>query len=606
MYCIMNMKNKNNMKNTKYILLTIVAVGFFVSLNYQSTVSALGTFQTWQGGTGTTTPSGILYGDNGSSIHLNTVTIGSNLTFSAGTLSATGGGSTVVTTTEIWVDSNRVDAYTPDGSISKPYKTIGTAIQTVPAIYHLATGSYIEDALTFTATSTIEGNQSAIFSYSGTPFASPVANITFRTGAIIDNTNILAGNVYMTDPAVSDPGTFQNSLINGNLYMYGLAIFQGGQLQGGTVYTGTGSLTNFLGVNILDQIFVDGTINLNDVNVQPPNLTGKYAIIATTTGSIIDINGLSLENTASGGGGILCTNGATTIPNNITNIGLTLGTTTDIGSINCGSAASSIGSYAASNLSGGKLYAVATNLVPYSFAGLSVEGNTILATRSGRLGVGTTTPTYPIDIASSTAPQIAFGAGQGVNQWTFRAETDGSFEISTTTVAGDATTTDPVIAYTKTGFLRLINSYAFLSLSYDWGANGTDGQITPGQTFTRFSFATASTTKVDKGSNWSTANNWYTVPISGYYQVAWGVRLVDNSTNGTGWEASGSVNADDDEPTGQWCQSFTEAYTRSQCNGLRVSHFNKGDTVRLVTYWTAATSVKMQRASMSIVLISAD
>lgn len=45
------------------------------------------------GGTGTTTPSGILYGDNGTTNHLNTVNIGSNLTFSGGTLSATGGGS---------------------------------------------------------------------------------------------------------------------------------------------------------------------------------------------------------------------------------------------------------------------------------------------------------------------------------------------------------------------------------------------------------------------------------------------------------------------------------------------------------------------------------
>ena len=43
----------------------------------------------FQGGTGTSSPSGILYGD--STIRLKTVTIGSNLTFSAGTLSATGG-----------------------------------------------------------------------------------------------------------------------------------------------------------------------------------------------------------------------------------------------------------------------------------------------------------------------------------------------------------------------------------------------------------------------------------------------------------------------------------------------------------------------------------
>ena len=53
---------------------------------------ALSTFLTVQGGTGTSTPSGILYGDNGATGHLNTVKIGSNLTFSGGTLSASGGG----------------------------------------------------------------------------------------------------------------------------------------------------------------------------------------------------------------------------------------------------------------------------------------------------------------------------------------------------------------------------------------------------------------------------------------------------------------------------------------------------------------------------------
>lgn len=59
---------------------------------------ALSTFSTCQGGTGTSTPTGILYGDGLNNCTttnnpLKTVTIGSNLTFSGGVLSATGGGS---------------------------------------------------------------------------------------------------------------------------------------------------------------------------------------------------------------------------------------------------------------------------------------------------------------------------------------------------------------------------------------------------------------------------------------------------------------------------------------------------------------------------------
>ena len=42
------------------------------------------------GGTGTSTPSGLLYGDNGATTHLNTAIIGSGCTFSSGTLTCTG------------------------------------------------------------------------------------------------------------------------------------------------------------------------------------------------------------------------------------------------------------------------------------------------------------------------------------------------------------------------------------------------------------------------------------------------------------------------------------------------------------------------------------
>lgn len=69
----------------KYLLL------FSALFIFASSVLAVSPYIPIQGGTGTTTPSGILYGDNGATTHLNTVTIGTNLTFSGGTLSATGG-----------------------------------------------------------------------------------------------------------------------------------------------------------------------------------------------------------------------------------------------------------------------------------------------------------------------------------------------------------------------------------------------------------------------------------------------------------------------------------------------------------------------------------
>lgn len=70
-----------------------IAIGILGYQNFHSDTPLLGAqpaFTTFQGGTGSTSPSGILYGDG--TIGLKTVTIGSNLSFAAGSLSATGGG----------------------------------------------------------------------------------------------------------------------------------------------------------------------------------------------------------------------------------------------------------------------------------------------------------------------------------------------------------------------------------------------------------------------------------------------------------------------------------------------------------------------------------
>jgi len=72
-------------KINKILFASAMVSGVFLSSF--SLAGAVSTFITGQGGTGTTTPSGILYGDNGATTHLNTVVIGSGLTFAGGTLS---------------------------------------------------------------------------------------------------------------------------------------------------------------------------------------------------------------------------------------------------------------------------------------------------------------------------------------------------------------------------------------------------------------------------------------------------------------------------------------------------------------------------------------
>ena len=90
------------MKNTQKIILGVSAifalVGGFLGMSASVAVGATPILQVYQGGTGSSTLTGILYGNGTSSVR--TVTIGSNLTFSNGTLSASGGGGTFPFVTE--------------------------------------------------------------------------------------------------------------------------------------------------------------------------------------------------------------------------------------------------------------------------------------------------------------------------------------------------------------------------------------------------------------------------------------------------------------------------------------------------------------------------
>lgn len=70
----------------------LTPIGFIACVSFLLVpISALAQFTTQQGGTGTTSPSGILYGD--STLHLKTLGIGAGCSFAAGTLTCTGSGS---------------------------------------------------------------------------------------------------------------------------------------------------------------------------------------------------------------------------------------------------------------------------------------------------------------------------------------------------------------------------------------------------------------------------------------------------------------------------------------------------------------------------------
>lgn len=70
---------------------------------------------------------------------------------------------------------------------------------------------------------------------------------------------------------------------------------------------------------------------------------------------------------------------------------------------------------------------------------------------SGNIGIGTTTPTYLLNPYSATAPQLSLSAGAGLAQWGFR-NAGGNFYLSTTTVAGTATSSISALEIAGGGF----------------------------------------------------------------------------------------------------------------------------------------------------------
>lgn len=114
-------------------------------------------------------------------------------------------------------------------------------------------------------------------------------------------------------------------------------------------------------------------------------------------------------------------------------------------------------------------------------------------------------------------------------------------------------------------------------------------------------FNTIPLTSVSKntgGGLWSTADNIYTVPISGTYLIKSSFRLIDGSVARNVFQAVHTTNSD--IPEGIWQTSssggrWTMLYTR-------IAYFNKNDQLRLYMYSDGATA-SLSDASLNIVLL---
>lgn len=347
------------------------------------------------------------------------------------------------TTTTIWIDANRTDTYTADGSIMRPFTTITAANAYVAAhavitaaTYEIAAGAatYAEQSQSFPSIPlVIHSNGATILAMSG----GSVGAGTFTIPSDMTWYDlVLFGNISLTSSSLTNPHTLVNAFVAGNVTFAGLGFFSNSatadqnqavygflsQTASSTFTAAAGSLVVVNSSQLNTVVNNSGFLNLDTVGVFAATST-RYTINSSAAGSQLAVNGATFINYNTGGG-VNCGNTATgAAPNEMTNFSVTVGVgTASDKAINCGSATSFVQLYLANNFIGGRYYASGTALNALSMTGLNVEGNSLLNVNSGFVGLATSTPQWALQIATSTAPQLALSDASVLTNkhWTFR------------------------------------------------------------------------------------------------------------------------------------------------------------------------------------------
>ena len=143
-------------------------------------------------------------------------------------------------------------------------------------------------------------------------------------------------------------------------------------------------------------------------------------------------------------------------------------------------------------------------------------------------------------------------------------------------------------------FRKIQNPIAdFCSVSFD--AYGSDPALVIGTSFTKLLFSEYDNyTITDGGSNYSSANNVYVVPRSGYYQIITNLRLNDYVIAVSYGQGAHTSNADN--PYFLWNYSNP---SRQGLINVRATYFDALDEIRMIAF--AEEDTVFIRGSMTII-----
>ena len=233
----------------------------------------------------------------------------------------------LVPTTAIYIDGNRTDDYTEDGSVAYPYKTIAAAIAAhqEPASYFIAKGTYAEDTeINLYADSVVYGAYSTV---SG-------AAINIGQGCYIHN--LMFYNTVNVAVNGNSPMFHYCRFMGATLNLDGSTDFDGCYISSATTFNVTMSAAYSLRAfnsSINTVISAACRMYFNDCGFNVAS--GSYAV--TSTGGLLSMVACLVYNLSTGGG-ISCDNGA----NGTTTYNFLISVATNK-DITCGTAVSIIG-----------------------------------------------------------------------------------------------------------------------------------------------------------------------------------------------------------------------------------------------------------------------
>lgn len=215
-------------------------------------------------------------------------------------------------TTDIYIDGNRTDSYTANGSMDFPFKTIASAVTalssiTTPIAIHLAPATYTEsgDITLPNVPIVVYGNNATIINTGHT--------IT------IPNPYFIRYNLFTTSNVVYD--NFQTGArclvfgggITGNITVNSYVEFTECQLNGGIVTVGATGQAVCVLMSPTSKFVSTGVLILDKINM---NTSYAGYLVLSTAGQLTITNSIIYNGSTNAlAGAVSCDNGATTVPN---------------------------------------------------------------------------------------------------------------------------------------------------------------------------------------------------------------------------------------------------------------------------------------------------